>query len=48
MKGWRNTERKKDEKKEGLCKRRERGKLSEKSDLQVRRNQKAGGKGHKK
>jgi hypothetical protein len=48
MKGVRNIKRKKDEKKEGLCKRRERGNLSEKSDLQVRRKQKAGGKGYKK
>jgi hypothetical protein len=48
MKGRRNVERKKDEKKEGLCKRRERGKLREESDLQVRRKQMAGGKGYKK
>jgi hypothetical protein len=33
MKGGRNIERRKDEKKEGLCKGRERGKLSEESDI---------------
>jgi hypothetical protein len=33
MKGGRNIERKKDEKKEGLCKRRERGKLNEENDI---------------
>ena len=45
MTEYRKKERKKDEKKEGLCKRRERGNLNEESDLQVRRKQKAGGEG---